>query len=82
MGVDYLSAFYPEKLSVEHMDGAASTKSVIPRRYTLTHSDLTGELFLNIGINYAWGKLNPLRDKILGVWENIDILYALSFIYT
>ena len=45
-GVDDLSTFYPEKLSVEYMDGATSTEPVIPRRYTLTHSDLTGELFL------------------------------------
>ena len=69
MGVDYLSTFYPEKLSVEYMDGATTTEPFIPRRYTLTHSDLTGELFLNIGINYAWGKINSLRDEVLGEWK-------------
>ena len=69
MEVDYLSTFYPEKLTVEYMDGATTTEPFIPRRYTLTHSDLTGELFLNIEINYAWGKINSLRDEVLGEWK-------------
>ncbi|AXI10991.1 hypothetical protein CUC15_19580 [Oceanobacillus zhaokaii] len=64
-----MSTFYPEKLSVEFMEGTAATEPVIPRRYTLTHSDLTGELFLNIGIDYAWGEINPLRDEVLGEWK-------------
>ncbi|AZU64731.1 staygreen family protein [Neobacillus mesonae] len=64
-----MSTFYPEKLSVEYMDGTAATEPVIPRRYTLTHSDVTGELFLNIGIHYAWDKINPLRDEVLGEWK-------------
>ena len=68
MGVDFLSTFYPEKLSVEYTDGAA-TEPVIPRRYTLTHSDLTGELFLNIGMDYAWDKITPLRDEVLAEWK-------------
>ena len=64
-----MSTFYPEKLTVEYMDGVTTTEPVIPRRYTLTHSDLTGELFLNIGINYAWEKINSLRDEVLGEWK-------------
>ncbi|MCM3567045.1 staygreen family protein [Neobacillus mesonae] len=64
-----MSTFYPEKLSVEYMDGAGAAKAVIPRRYTLTHSDLTGELFLNIGRNYAWDKITSLRDEVLAEWK-------------
>ena len=82
MGVDYLSTFYPEKLSVEYMDGANTTEPVIPRRYTLTHSDLTGELFLNIGINYAWEKINSLRDEVLGEWKKYgDSLNFYVYLY-
>ena len=82
MGGDYLSTFYPEKLSVEYMNGAASTEPVIPRRYTLTHSDLTGELFLYIGINYAWGKINPLRDEVLSEWKKYGCsLYFCVYLY-
>ncbi|RDW16735.1 staygreen family protein [Oceanobacillus chungangensis] len=64
-----MSTFDPEKLSVEFMEGTTATEPIIPRRYTLTHSDLTGELFLNIGTNYAWGKINPSRDEVLGEWR-------------
>ncbi|MFC4411687.1 staygreen family protein [Chungangia koreensis] len=66
---DYLSTFNPEKLSVTYTEGITSSSPVIPRRYTLTHSDSTGELFLNVGINYAWGKINALRDEVLGEWK-------------
>lgn len=66
MGADYLSTFNPEKLAVEYMEGVTNTHPIVPRRYTLTHSDLTGDLFLNIGINYALEKTNPLRDEVLG----------------
>lgn len=70
MGVDYLSTFYPEKLSVEYVDGVSYTEPFIPRRYTLTHSDITGQLFLNIGMKYAWEKINSMRDEVLGEWKS------------
>ncbi len=50
------------------MDGVTATDPVIPRRYTLTHSDNTGELFLSIGLFYNWEKINPLRDEVIGEW--------------
>jgi hypothetical protein len=53
MVVDCLSKFIPEKLSVKYMGGVTATEPIIPMRYTLTHSDLTGNLFLTIGIHYA-----------------------------
>ncbi|WP_144555455.1 staygreen family protein [Bacillus sp. X1(2014)] len=64
-----MTTFNPEKLSVEYKDGVTATEPVIPRYYTLTHSDLTGELFLAIGKQYAWDKINPLRDEVLGEWK-------------
>jgi hypothetical protein len=69
MGVGYLSKFIPEKLSVNYRGGVTATAPLIPRRYTLTHSDITGELFLTIGIDYAWDKVNHLRDEVLGEWK-------------
>ncbi len=50
------------------MDGVSPIGPVIPRRYTLTHSDLTGDLFLTIGMQFAWEKLNLMRDEVLGEW--------------
>jgi Staygreen protein len=58
----------PEKLSVEFRDGVTSTKPIIRRRYTLTHSDVTAELFLTIGLKYAYDKINNMRDEVLGEW--------------
>lgn len=69
MGVVCLGHFKPEKLFVEYMVGVTATEPIIPRRYTLTHSDLTGELFLTIGNHYAWNKINPMRDEVLGEWK-------------
>ena len=77
-----MSTFDPEKLSVEYMDGATATGPVILRRYTLTHSDSTGELFLNIGMNYAWKKINSLRDEVLGEWKQYgSSLYFSVYVY-
>ena len=82
MGVDYLSTFYPEKLSVQYVDGVSSTEPLMPRRYTLTHSDITGELFLNIGMNYAWEKIKPMRDEVLGEWKcHGDFLYFCVYLH-
>ena len=68
MGDDELSKFSPERLSVTYRDGTTAANLVLPRRYTLTHSDSTGELFLNIGCDYAWDQVNSTRDEVLGEW--------------
>lgn len=39
----------PQKLHVTFMDGVRADGPHIPRAYTLTHSDTTGDLFLSIG---------------------------------
>ncbi|MFP7300338.1 staygreen family protein [Neobacillus niacini] len=65
-----MSQFKPEKLSVEFTNGVTAKGPIIQRRYTLTHSDVTGELFLTIGTQYAWDKINPaMRDEVLGEWR-------------
>jgi hypothetical protein len=40
-----MSKLNPEKLSVEFRQGVTPTEPIILRRYTLTHSDITAELF-------------------------------------
>lgn len=64
-----MSTFNPEKLTVEYKEGVTTVGPAFPRRYTLTHSDVTDELFLTIGFDYAWEKANPLRDEVLGEWK-------------
>lgn len=55
---------------------------ILWRHYTLTHSDINGELFLAIGIHYAWDKINPMRDEVLGEWKiNGNSLYYCVYLY-
>ena len=50
----------------------------MPRKYTLTHSDESGELFLSIGKNYDLDQINyNVRDEVLGSWEKDDKEYLL-----
>ena len=70
-----MSRLNPEKLSVEFREGVTATDPIIPRRYTLTHSDLTAELFLTIGPEFAYDKVNVMRDEVLGEWVNTDNRY-------
>lgn len=76
-----MSKFQPERLSVEHRDGITPTTPIIPRCYTLTHSDTTGQLFLTIGAHYAWDQLNSMRDEVLGTWTpNGDFFHVYVYI--
>lgn len=61
----------PEKLHVTYLSGTISDVFRSPRRYTLTHSDITGELFLSIGNQYDKKQTSKvytrfMRDEVLG----------------
>ena len=61
------------RLHVTFTEGARPDGPLTPRRYTLTHSDLTGDLFLTIGPDYDHHALHALqvrleRDEVLGDW--------------
>ena len=61
------------RLHVTFAYGARPDGPLTPRRYTLTHSDLTGDLFLTIGADYDHHALHALqvrleRDEVLGEW--------------
>lgn len=67
-----MSKLNPKSLSVEFIGDVTAISPIIPRRYTLTHSDITAELFLNIGILFNYDKINAMRDEVLGEWINIS----------
>ena len=48
----HMSRLNPEKLHVLFMPGSELRGPVAVRRYTLTHSDATGELYLTVGTDY------------------------------
>lgn len=70
----------PEKLHVTYLSGTNQDKLMLPRRYTLTHSDMTGELFMTIGHDYDKIQISKLytrlmRDEVLAeLFKNGDHL--------
>jgi hypothetical protein len=65
-----MSSLDPRKLHVTFHEGASAGTLEYPRRYTLTHSDVTGELFLTIGAEYDQEQVSGLytwlmRDEAL-----------------
>ena len=70
--------FQPDKLNVSYKDEIGTKNSLLTRKYTLTHSDESGELFLSIGKKYDLDKINyNVRDEVLGSWEKDDKEYLL-----
>lgn len=72
----------PDKLYVEFRQ-VTSYEPVIGRKYTLTHSDLTADLFLTIGTEYAYDKINKMRDEVLAEWRMQNytpILYVYVYV--
>jgi hypothetical protein len=66
----------PDKLHVTYLSGTTQDKIILPRRYTLTHSDRTGELFLSISSEYNMMQISRLytilmRDEVLAELLNI-----------
>ncbi|RSK27550.1 hypothetical protein EJF36_12045 [Bacillus sp. HMF5848] len=65
-----MSSFDPQKLSVTFIPPANVKQPVIGRKYTLTHSDVTAQLFLDIGCVYNFDAIDPAkRDEVLAEWQ-------------
>ena len=67
----------PEKLHVTFALDSEPSGPVVPRCYTLTHSDLSGDLFLTIGPRFNRKQISGLytrlmRDEVLAEWERED----------
>jgi hypothetical protein len=60
----------PDKLHITFQGGTTANELSLPRRYTLTHSDATGDLFLSIGAEYDQKQIagfytRLMRDEVL-----------------
>jgi hypothetical protein len=69
-----VSRLRPEKLHVQFAAGVTPEGPVEPRRYTLTHSGATGDLFLTVGPAYdqkqiAGWTTRLMRDEVLAEWR-------------
>lgn len=78
-----MSNFNPKKLSVRLIPPATSAQPIQGRKYTLTHSDLTAELFLDIGYQYNDQSINwKMRDEVLAEWKKKQgNLYLIGWVY-
>jgi len=61
------------KLHVTFAEPSCPDGPLVPRCYTLTHSDATGDMFLTIGPDFDRSALSALqvrleRDEVLGEW--------------
>jgi hypothetical protein len=70
-----MSRLRPEKLHIRFAPEVTPDEPITPRRYTLTHSDATGDLYLTIGPDYDCRQISGLytrlmRDEVLAEWHN------------
>lgn len=83
LGDDILKRLNPCKLYVEFRNGVTITEPIIGRKYTLTHSDITANLFLTVGLQFAFDKVNAMRDEVLAEWrtnQESPILYVYVYV--
>jgi len=67
----------PDKLHVTFAEPTAPEGPLTPRRYTLTHSDRTGDLFLTIAADHDHRQISGwytqlMRDEVLAGWQEDD----------
>lgn len=69
--------FNPSKLAVTY-SGVTVFGPIYLRRYTLTHSDKTGDLFLAIDSHNPCQELTPVGDEVLAKWAYSGGIYSLQ----
>jgi hypothetical protein len=77
-----------EKLHIKFMNGVHSRRPIAGRRYTITHSDFSGDLFLSVGLEFDRKAISGfytrlMRDEVLAEWlkqeENFSLhIYIMS----
>lgn len=73
--------FNPDKLETTFIEPATPYGPIKNRKYTLTHSDETAMMFLDIGDKFNYSAIDEkLRDELLGAWKTADFdSYKLIF---
>lgn len=59
----------PQKVFVQYRDMMKPYKPVLGRKYTITHSDTTAQLFVFVAENYADDQITRMRDEVKISWE-------------
>lgn len=58
----------PYKVFVQYRDKMIPYKPVMGRKYTITHSDTTAQLFVFVSENYAEDQITKMRDEVRVAW--------------
>lgn len=70
---------YRRQVYIEFREPATILSPLVDRKYTMTHSDETGDLFVVIATEYAEDKVNSLRDEVRLEWtviKDTPVLYG------
>lgn len=67
----------PQKVFVQYRDIMNPYEPIRERKYTITHSDKTGELFVFVSENYAEDQITKMRDEVRLFWGYYDKELAL-----
>jgi hypothetical protein len=59
----------PLKVFAQYRDRMKPYEPVNGRKYTITHSDITAELFVFVAENYAEDQITRMRDEVRVAWE-------------
>lgn len=74
-----ISTGYRRQVFIEFREPATALAPIADRKYTMTHSDETGDLFVIIGVEYAEDKVSTLRDEVRLEWtviKDTPVLYG------
>ncbi len=59
----------PQKVFVQYRDTMKPYEPVMNRKYTITHSDISAELFVFVATRYAEDQVTDMRDEVRISWE-------------
>lgn len=62
----------PQKVFVQYRDSINPYEPIVNRKYTITHSDITAELFVFIATNYADDQVTSMHDDVKIGWEQTE----------
>jgi len=73
-----MNEFNPFKVFVQYRENISPIQPVLGRKYTITHSDRSGDLFVTIADEYAKDRIGPMRDEVLIEWKRRKREYVLE----
>lgn len=60
-----MKPFSNDRVFVEFRDDVTAKDPILGRKYTVTHSDDTADIYVTVGLAFAEDKFSPIRDELL-----------------